>query len=226
MVDLTTSELADRLGVSSRHAVDLLARGIIDGRRLASGAWLVDSDSVARYESAARRGKGRTLDPATAWGLLWELSGLDAHWLTPRTRARVRSRIRDESVEALARAVSARTRVHRFRAANAPKAMSGLIATGSAAAEHLGTGLMNDTRRVSGYLRDGGVEEYARSHFLAASTGGPDLIYENTLPVAYDADAMPAAVIAADLVASTDTRERAGGLRALAELRTAWLAAL
>ena len=60
---------------------------------------------------------------------------------------------------------------------------------------------------------------------MAASTSGQDVLYENTLPVTYDGEAMPAAVIAADLAISTDTRERSGGLRALDELRNTWLAA-
>ncbi|WP_156496145.1 hypothetical protein [Microbacterium sp. T32] len=223
MSDLTTAELATRLAITPRHAVDLLARGDIEGRRLSTGVWLADLNSVLRYESAARRGKGRTLDSATAWGLLWELSGLRAGWLAPRTRARVRARLRDADVEDLARAVSGRTRPHRFRAANAPKAMGDLIATGAAVAGRLGVGLMDDTRRVSGYVRGGDVSAYAEAHFMAASTSGHDLIYENTLPIAYDGDAMPGAVIAADLATSVDTRERSGGLRAIADLRAAWL---
>ena len=84
---------------------------------------------------------------------------------------------------------------------------------------------MNDTRQVCGYVRHGDVGEYARQHFMAASTSGQDVLYENTLPVTYDGEAMPAAVIAADLAISTDTRERSGGLRALDELRNTWLAA-
>ena len=59
MSDLTATELASRLSVSRRHAVDLLADGAITGRKLSSGAWLADADSVLRYEASARRGGGR-----------------------------------------------------------------------------------------------------------------------------------------------------------------------
>ncbi|WP_314854232.1 hypothetical protein [uncultured Microbacterium sp.] len=225
MSDLTATELASRLGVSRRHAVDLLADGAITGRKLSSGAWLADADSVLRYEASARRGGGRTLDADTAWGLLWELSGLDAAWLTRSTLSRTRGRLRAWTAEELARAVSGRTRAHRYRAANASKVGQELIATGRAAAGQLRIGLMNDTRQVCGYVRHGDVGEYARQHFMAASNSGQDVLYENTLPVTYDGEAMPAAVIAADLAISTDTRERSGGLRALDELRNTWLAA-
>lgn len=227
MADMTAPEVAQRLGYTRRHVVELLNTGVLGGRRLASGAWIVDSDVVLRHEAAARRGKGRTLAVATAWGLLWELSGLGADWLTPSTRSRVRARLRDADADAeeIARAVSARTRAHRFRAANVKTAAADLIATGPAVAGSLDVGLMDDARRVSGYVRQGSVAAYAKAHFLLPSDRGQDVLYENTLPVAFSGDIMPPAVIAADLAVSTDTRERAGGIRELDRLRRAWLAA-
>lgn len=225
MADMTATELAERLGVTRRRATDLLASGAVVGRQLANGTWLADADSVIRYESAARQRRGRALDAATAWGLLWELSGLDAGWLTPSTRSRVRRRIRQTGAEELARAVAGRTIARRYRAANAERAAEGLIATGRAAGGRLRTELIDDRRRVSGYVRTGTADDYAEAHFMMADSAGQDVIYENTLPIRYDEQEMPAAVIAADLAVSTDTRERSAGLRALDELRRAWLAA-
>ncbi|UOR02412.1 phage antirepressor KilAC domain-containing protein [Leucobacter allii] len=225
MVDLTVTQLAERLGVTTRRARDLLRSEEITGRQLANGTWLADSDAIARYEISASRGSGRTLDAATAWGLLWELSGLDADWLSASTRARVRRRIRDSVAEALAAAVSKRTRAHRFTAANAERASAGLIRTGRAAASVLDTDLIEETRKLTGYVRSGTVEDYARSHFMIPTAAGHDVIFENTLPIDYAAETMPAAVVAADLAVSTDTRERSAGLRALEEMRQRWLAA-
>ncbi|ROS29998.1 hypothetical protein EDF22_1754 [Rathayibacter sp. PhB127] len=224
MAELTTSELAARLEISRRHATDLVASGAIGGRRLSTGVWLAHSDSVVRYEARARRGKGRKMDPATAWGLLWELSGLRATWLQPSTRSRVGARIREMAPDEIARAVADRTRAYSFTAANPAKAAAGLIATGRAVGSVLDVGLMDDARQVSGYTRQGSVEDYARKSFLVASPSGGDTIYANTLPFDYDGDVMPVAVIAADLAVGTDTRERSGGLRALAELRREWQA--
>lgn len=85
MTDLTATQLAERLGVTKRRALDLLRTGTIAGRQLVNGMWLADGDAVARYEVSASRGSGRTLDTATAWGLLWELSGLEADWLSAST---------------------------------------------------------------------------------------------------------------------------------------------
>ncbi len=224
MADLTAAELAERLGVTKRRALDLLRTGSIGGRQLANGAWLADSDAVARYETVAARGSGRTLDAATAWGLLWELSGLSADWLSTSTRQRVRRRIRESDATAIASAVAGRTKAHRFTAANAERANAGLIRTGRAAANALESDLLEDNRQVAGYVREGTVASYAKANFMIASIDGRDVLYDNTVPVAYEADVMPAAVIAADLATSTDTRERSAGLRALEQLREQWLA--
>lgn len=225
MTDLTATQLAGRLGITRRRALELLRTDRITGRQLVNGTWLADSDAVARYELSANRGSGRTLDTATAWGLLWELSGLDADWLSASTRARVFRRIRDTDASALLAAVSKRAKAHRFTAANAERAATGLIRTGRAAVSVLDTDLIEDTRRVSGYVRVGAVADYAREHFMVSQPNGRDVLYENSLPVAYEAETMPAAVVAADLAVSTDTRERSAGLRALEEMRRRWLAA-
>lgn len=225
MVDLTATQLAERLGVTTRRARDLLRSEEIAGRQLANGTWLADSDAVARYEVSASRGSGRTLDAATAWGLLWELSGLDADWLSASTRARVRRRISESDADALAAAVSKRTRAHRFTAANAERASAGLIRTGRAAVSVLDTDLIEDARQVAGYVRSGTIDDYARSHFMIPAAAGHDVIFENTLPIDYAGETMPTAVVAVDLAVSTDTRERSAGLRRLEEMRQRWLAA-
>ncbi|MDR1213311.1 MAG: hypothetical protein LBK54_04375 [Propionibacteriaceae bacterium] len=224
MADLTATELADRLGVTRQRALGLLGSGVIAGRRLANGVWLADGDAVARYEVVARRGRGRSLDRSTAWGVLWTLSGLRADWLGETTRARVRRRLREWSADDLVRATAGRTVAHRYTAANAERAAAGLIATGRAAADALGSGLINDRRRVSGYVRSGSPDEYAESHFMVADVAGQDLVYENTLPVDFDGDVMPDAVIAADLATSVDTRERSAGLQSIEKMRRVWLA--
>lgn len=223
MTDLTATQLADRLGVTKRRALDLLRTDTIAGRQLMNGTWLTDGDAVARYEVLSQRGSGRTLDVATAWGLLWELSGLDVDWLSARTHARVRQRIRESSASELAAAVSKRAKAHRFTAANSERASAGLIRTGRAAASVLDIDLIEDARQVCGYVASGSVDEYAKSHFMVRKPSGRDVLYENTLPIEYETEEMPPAVVAADLATSTDTRERNAGIKALEELRSRWL---
>lgn len=222
MVELTAVELAKRLDVTRRHAIDLLSSHDIAGRQLPSGAWLADSDSVARYEASARgRGSGRKFAPDNAWALLWILSGLEPSWASPVVRSRIRVRLRTDSPDALARAVASRTTAHRYQAANPAKAAEGLIATGRAAAGQLGIGLMDDRRAAVGYA-PAMAAEYAKKRFMVESPTGQHIVYDNTLPMPYAGDTMPLAVIAADLAVSTDTRERSGGLQALEALRTKW----
>lgn len=224
MTDLTATQLSERLGITRRRALELLRSETIAGRQLANGMWLADLDAVARYEISARRGSGRTLNASTAWGLLWEMSGLDADWLSDSTRARVRRRIRNSDAASIAAAVASRTRAHRYTSANTERAAAGVIRTGRSAASLLGTDLIEDTRNVAGYVRSGSVDDYASAHFLVEHMNGKDVLFENTLPISYDADAMPPAVIAADLSASTDTRERSAALKTLEDLRLRWLA--
>lgn len=222
---MTVTEAAERLGITRRAVMYLLDDGSITGRRLTNGTWLVDTDSVTRWELIGQRGRGRPLNSATAWAVLWELSGLDAEWLERTTRFRLRDRIRGYDAPGLARAVARRTVDHRYRAANAERAADGLIATGRAAADVLGMGLLRDRSHVAGYVRDGTADEWADSHFMLSDSAGRDVIYSNTLPFRYAEDDMPSAVVAADLARSTDTRERSGALRALEQMRQTWLAA-
>lgn len=185
---------------------------------------MADADAVARYETTAARGSGRTLDRATAWGLLWELSALDVAWLGASTRARVRRRIRESDAPTIAAAVTKRSRARRYAAANAERAASDLFVTGRAVAHLIGTDLIEDRRQVHGYVRSGTVEAYAKSHFMIPAADGRHTLYESTLPVAYGAVAMPAVVIAPDLAGSVDTREPSAGLQSLEAMRQQWLA--
>jgi hypothetical protein len=224
-MDMTVTEVAERLGITRRAATYLIDDGSITGRRLTSGTWIVDADSVSRWEHIGQRGKGRPLNTNTAWAVLWELSGLDADWLERTTRFRLRDRVRGYDASGLARAVAKRTIAHRYRAANSERAADGLISTGRAAADVLDMGLIRDRSRVAGYVRDGTADAWADSHFMLSDSTGQDVIYDNTLPIRYDADEMPPAVVAADLARSTDTRERSAALRALEQMRQAWLVA-
>lgn len=225
MAEVTVSQAAARLGVTVQRVRGLLRGGEIAGRQLRNGMWLVDGSAVARYEVAVRRGRGRQLDAASAWGLLWELSGLSADWLTPSTLVRLRRRIRESTAEQIARSVAKRAVSRRFTAANVAVAQTGLIATGRVAGRSLKTGLIDDVSAVAGYVRGGSMGEYAAAHFMVADPAGHAVLYEYTLPIDYQERAMPAAVVAADLAVSTDTRERSAGLSALEELRQTWLAA-
>lgn len=227
MADLTTTELAARLGVSRRRALALLAEEKISSRRLSNGTWLADANSVTRFERTAQRGSGRTLSSDAAWAVLWELSGLKVDWLSESTHARVRRRIRQSTASEIASVVAGRTKPHYFTAANAEQVTAKLIRTGRAASgtlAALNVDLIADHRRVAGYVREDTIADFAAHNFMIEKSDGADVLYENTLPFRFDEDVMPAAVVAADLSRSTDTRERAAGITAIQELKAQWLA--
>ncbi|NUU08590.1 hypothetical protein [Leifsonia sp. C5G2] len=224
MVEITAAEVARRLGVTDRRARMLLTDGTIRGRQLPSGDWLADNDDVIRYLQRRRKGAGRGLDRATAWAILYELSGVRAAHLLPRaTYTRARARIRTWPAERLATEVASRTTTHRYRSANVAKAQAGLIRTARAASDLIGSDLLPDMRRVAGYVpADTTVADYARAHFMVADPSGQDVLYENTAPLHSYTEPLPA-VVAADLAVSTDTRERSAGLHALDEMKRSWL---
>ncbi|WP_022882719.1 MerR family transcriptional regulator [Gryllotalpicola ginsengisoli] len=229
MTEMTTTEVARRLGVTNRRVVDLANVGEVHARKLANDVWLIDSDSVLRYENKHRGHAGRALDAATSWAILWELSGLRATWLPTRTYARVRNRLAHLTVDALSRAVASRTKAHRYRSANVERVLPDVIATGRLAVGSLSgalaTELVEDRRRVVGYVPRGAeISTFARKHFMVEDQAGQDVLFENTLPIEYASETMPAGVVAADLAVSVDTRERSAGLAALEEMQRQWLA--
>lgn len=220
-MDVTLADAARRLGVTRRHLNDLLTSGEIDGRKLSSGAWMINTDAIARFERL-RKGAGRRMAPETAWAVLFELSGIRATWLPARTYARVRERIRDDTGEDIAAAVAYRAKSHAFHADGAE--LDDIVPTGVSALEVLDTGLIGSFTSVMGYLPAGFTfQEYADKHLLFADPAGPDVLLENTSPVPL-AGPQPA-VVAADLALSGDARERQAGIDALENLRAKWLAA-
>lgn len=223
-IEITTADIAHRLGVTDRRARMLLADGAISGRQLPSRDWLADNDDVVRYLQRRRQTAGRGLNRATAWAILYELSGVEAAGLLPRaTYARARTRIRTSSAEDLATAVAGRTATRRYRSANVVKAQADLIRTARAASDLIGSDLLPDTRRVAGYVPAGtAVADYARTHFMVEDPTGQDVLYENTAPLRTYTEPL-AAVVASDLAISTDTRERSAGLHALDEMKRSWL---
>lgn len=226
MAQLTTAELANRLGVTRRRAAALASDGSIPATRLSSGAWLIHSDAVARFEKTAQRTAGRTLGSDASWAILWELSGLEVNWLSESTHARVRRRIRNSDAATLAAVVQQRTIVKHYVSANTELASRGLIKTARAAVvtlSDLGVDLSPDPTSVAGYVSIGSIDEHAAKNFMLQKHDGTDVLYENTLPFIFDQEFMPAAVVAADLTRSLDTREYSAGVRALGRLRELWL---
>ncbi|MBM7826634.1 hypothetical protein [Microbacterium aurum] len=219
---MSAIEAAAFLHVSQGHATQLMRSGTLAARQLPSGHWLTSEAALGACDAIMRRGHGRTLAPESAWGVLWELSGLHPHWLSSSTLSRLRAQLVEWRPEDIVRAVSSRTQETRYRSA-APGASSGLTLTGRRVASVLKVGLRSWTDVVAGYVPQGVTpEQHARRTGMTLDYEGMHTLYEWTLPVPYNAPRMPVAVVAADLARSHVTTERAKGVHALSRLRYEW----
>jgi len=222
--ELSTSEVAARLEISDRHAGELMRTGAITGRRLPSGAWLTTVDAVERYQARHRRGRGRRLNPSTAWGVLWELSGLGGPWLPRATRTRVRDFIEAASADEILRAVANRTQAHRFTSERIDTHVRrDLVLTGVSAVHRLTRTRSRVRNVVMGYTSADKIAEHARQVGWAPHADGEHVLFELNLPVPYRELRMPKAVIAADLIHSADERDRALAISEMERVRADWL---
>lgn len=211
------------LGVGPRRTATLLQSGFIQGSKLWSGVWITTPAAVRLYADNARMGRGRTMTPATAWGVLWELSGLVPSWLPAATHSRVRDHIRRSNAEELIRADFARTRISYYESRSADRAREGLIRTARAAGASIGI-VRNDRYAVNGYVRDGRPNDHATRTGMVPTIGGRHILFTNTLPIDFTGDRMPKAVVAMDLArTTTDDRTRAKALIVLERLQEEWM---
>ena len=222
MDSLMTKDAALALGVSQRQVTDLLRAGKLSGEQLSDGTWLVTPRSISERRSL-NAGAGRTWSAASSWALLGELSGQSSTGLSQSTLARIRRRIRMSTAEEIARKVASRTVGHRYTADSIAKTASELVLTGRSAADVIDTELTSQTQFVEGYVRDEALASFVRRHLLSADNNGDVTIYEGSDSLNFEGRYAPDAVIAADLVRSTSTRERSAGLAALEGMRQRWL---
>jgi hypothetical protein len=219
-----TKDAARALGVSQRQVTDLLRAGKLSGEQLSDGTWLVTPGSISERRSL-NAGAGRTWSAASSWALLGELSGQSSTGLSQSTLARIRRRIRISTAEEIARKVASRTVGHRYTADSIAKTANELVLTGRSAADAIDTELTSQTQIVEGYLRNNEtLDSFARRHLLSPDNNGDVTIYERHDSLNLEGRYAPDAVIAADLVRSTLTRERSAGLAALEEMKQRWLA--
>jgi hypothetical protein len=200
MQELMTKDAALALGISQRQITDLLRAGKLGGEQLQDGTWLVSRRALGERRTI-HAGSGRAWSASSSWALLGELSGRATEGLSQSTQARIRRRIRDSSVDEIARKVATRTSVHRYVADSLSRTAADLTLTGASAADVVDRTLTSETRRVEG---DVTIYEAPESEVFGRRASD--------------------ATIAADLARSVSTRERSAGLAILENMRQAWLA--
>ena len=220
-MEMTARQAAERLGVSTREVNRLIHNRSLRATKLGdrTSAWLIDAGSLNEY-GRIKKGRGRSWNVATAWALLNELSGIE-QTLHPVMRLRISQRISTSTAEEIVRKVAARVKTRTFAADDRDATVRDLTLTGESAADQIDVDLVGAGRTVEGYVPDGDVEEFSRSHLLVEDPSGDVVIYDTARTVGHE---LPVAVVAADLARSTNTRARAAGVRVLDSLRERWIA--
>jgi hypothetical protein len=223
MRDLMTKEAAIALGVSQRQVTELLRSGRLGGEQLQDGTWLVSRRSIGERRTL-HTGAGRAWSASSSWALLDELSGRAAQGLSQSTYDRMKRRIRTTSADEIARKVATRTTARRYAADSLTRTAKELVLTGASAADVIDSTLTAETRRVEGYIREGQLDDFVRTHLLTLDADGDVTVYEAPESQLLGRRHASSAAIAADLARSVSTRERSAGLAALEDMRQTWLA--
>jgi len=218
---MTTTAAAERLGITQRQVQRLIDAGALPATRTAGDAWVVDAlavNSMAR----TRPTRGRPWSPATAWAALWRLSGLDVDWLDRRTTSRLDDRLASVGAEALLQATRRRAVVRRYRASASflAELREAVVPSGPSAMEPSTFGMDRNLGRVDGYCTGEAANRLERDFHLVEDPQGNVTLRVAAMPsiVVDGSDAMPVAVVAADLAESLEARERSAGLRVLEDL--------
>jgi excisionase family DNA binding protein len=231
-VEITSQEAAHRLGIGQRRVRRLVADGTLRGHRF-GGVWHVDRDDVTRRQAATPT-RGRPWSERISWGSLWLLSGLTPDWLGDSEKSRLRKRLREATPQSLALAVRQRAHLDHCRVLPAyletvtneqGVAAAGLTAAQSAGADLLGMDLIElycDRRtREQVFTRFAITTTSSNPNLTVRTIEDPDLAQA----LLSARTAMPAAVVAVDLMESTDPRTMYAGnelaARLLADFRRA-----
>ena len=229
MSELSTGEVAERLGISLRRVQEFVESQQLDAR-MVGGRYLVEAQSVARIGQLTR-GVGRAWSPGTAWAALATLSGQPVDWLAAAQMSRVRHRLRRASADEVQGLARFRAAVHRFDASDdvVIEMRNRMVATGLSAIDGEESqdrfGLASAPQRgVDGYLAtDDLARTVAELHLIADPRG--ELIVRAVKSVAAGAFAAgdtPLAAVAVDLMDSLDSRAASAGRRTLEGLLRAY----
>ena len=211
----STSQAAERLGVSRHEVARLVRAGTLDARMIDAGLYVVDPGSVQR-RAAATVLRGRPWDARTAWAALLALEGEGDLGIAYHAERRLRRRLAEVSAEELAALSGKRMRVIRYRCAPsfADDVRGSLSLSGVSSPWASDMGLaVSACDGIDGYVLRAEAD-IVRDCFLIADAGGGCVLREaRDLPEPLRGlPSMPPTVAAADLALSADERERRCGL--------------
>lgn len=228
---VTVREAAERLGVNASRVRAMIAAGQLVGQRVGS-QWTLDLDSLERRERLHQTGaRQRPLSTRSAWGAAALLDDHSAGWLSASERTRLRSRLRNASVEdtgTFVRWMAARhCVVRRYQVAQKELGEvlreEGVVASGVTAAAALRLGL-GSAGQVEGeaYCREATHLRLVHDYLLVASGQGNLLVHEvadqNVKIAGSSSRTAWRLVVAVDLLERADAGSRATGADLLREV--------
>jgi hypothetical protein len=206
MEQLSSAQAALKLGVSAQRLRALARAGRLDARKI-GGRWIFNSLPVKGRNTRA----GRPLSAASAWALLAEICRVPPRWIYASARSRLRRRLKDREwvLEALSRS-EPRSKVVKCRVLPVDlqrvRQLKGFVPTGLSA-------IPGEIDIVSaGTIFDAYVDD--RMLRFVIERYRPDLSSREanltlripTHPWVLSLGAAPLAVVAADLLVSSDSR--------------------
>ena len=212
-----SKEAARRLGVSQTRVRQLIGTGDLAADRV-GGRWIVSDESLRRL-GERQRPDGRPFSPRIAWGVLFEISGIDPYWLNAPERSRIRRRVADHGWLGLAPRLRSRSVVNRMSSHRSvptqleldPRIVLGGMSAGLAGLFAAG--------QCEGYVREDEFPEIVDQYRLDLSESQANVVlrvvpfhewrFEATQRVA------PFAVVAFDLIDAGDARSIEAGLSIL-----------
>lgn len=208
---LSVPEAADRLGVTAGRVRTLIASGELVARHLGR-VLLIDAASVDRRAQLGTL-DGRRFSPQRAWGLLFLLDGLDAPWVDPVSRAKLRHFITRHDLASLRPRLVTRAQHRQFRAHPSDlgpiQREPGLMRTGASAARDVGLDLM-PADEFDAYLTIERLDVLVDRYKLLEGQQ-PNLTLRTTPALTPDWPARPfapASVVAIDLADDVDPRSQ------------------
>ncbi len=211
---------AKQLEVTPHQVRELVHNGDLDAWQTSNGQYLVDALSVAKYRQM-REGKGRPLDPQTAFAALWVLSGLNAPWLDYHQMRRLRLRLATISAKDLVWQARRRSAARTFRVeTSALEALSAELVFTDGGDKAFS--LVSNANLVDGYATLNQIDELSSRYSLIPDPYGNAIVHvASWLPETTESK-VPIALRAADLAESLDAREHSAGIGKLEELLDAY----
>jgi excisionase family DNA binding protein len=210
---LSVSDAARLLGVSEQRVRAMLAEEVLGGAKVGR-QWLLDRDEVERLAHQGRA-SGRPFARRTAWALLLALQGRRPKWVEPWVWSRVR-RTEPRRVRELLPRLRRRAEIRKYRAhpgvIEALSQSPRIVVSGARAAGKHGLDLASP-EEFEGYVREKDLAAVVRRWRLKPDERANVVlrIVGEPWPFEPGERIAPQAVVAVDLLESSDPRSRREG---------------